>query len=52
MLLCASFVDLERKISLRVAIGAIFMPSCATVDQVSRVHGLILGSGKPGLNQV
>ena len=29
-----------------------FMPSCATVDQESRAHGLILGSGKPGLNQV
>ena len=28
------------------------MPSCATVDQVSQAHGLILGSGKPGLNQV
>ena len=24
-----------------------FMPSCATVDQESRTHGLIIGSGKP-----
>ena len=28
------------------------MPSSATVDQVSQAHGLILGSGKPGLIQV
>ena len=28
------------------------LASSATVDQVSRAHGLILGSGKPGLNQV
>ena len=31
---------------------ATLMPSCATVDQVSRAHGLILGSGKSGLNRV
>ena len=32
--------------------GVSMMPSCVTVDQVSWTHGLILGSGKPGLNQV
>ena len=37
---------------LSIAVSNTIMPSSATVDQVSRAHGLILGSGKSGLNQV
>ena len=37
------------RLSEKKEMSATLMPSCATVDQVSRAHGLILGSGKPGL---